>query len=1371
MAPLSAARASTFVLPFLLLSACGGGGGGGTVNQPPAVSIETAPGNITKNGVAEGADITLRAVASDPDGNTIESFSWKQLAGGHEFDLSDADDAELVLKAPDVSVDGDRYAFSVTVQDSEGADSSATVAFDVNFVNKPPQVALKVESAEAAEGTVVRFDASGSTDPDEQTLAFQWEQVDTGNGMPAAAIVDNGDGTADVTLPNIANVLNGERLRIRVTANDQHDGDQMAASAEAGIGVLFVNGEPQLQAIVVSEETVNEGALDPAVTIAVDAFDADDDTLTYMWDVPGGFVADGVGSNILTVSATPDVGVLGETFEFDVHVSDSLTTSVFTTSLTVNFVNVAPVISAAGSNFTAGGNVELAVTASDSDLQELGYSWTQNPADERQVDLAANADGSAGFAAPNVSTQTDLHFTVIVSDGDLIDSADVTVTIDPDNAPPVINDVEQTETEIDESDTVGITFTVNATDDHTDTANLTYVWDVPEDFAGMTEGDTTNQLRIIATPNVIADTPYDFSVVVRDESNAEARADFDLLVRFVNQDPTVSIEIVSPADLADVDPAEGTQIHLLASGEDDDEHELSYVWSAPALGVDSQEGDEFIVILPEVQADQPVTVQVTASDGAGGSANDSIDFMILDGPETPEVTIVVEDSVYSGYPLSLAALTENLATPITYAWTETGGVSLGINGMTSQTIDLSEVPDVDEDGEIVTIGVTATGSDGVANSEVEITVSQRPAAMPLPFSFNDLNDVPVGRTTAIGGLSIDSSVVTIEGLQDGEPAPINVTGGSYSLDGGMTFIEEASEVFNGQSVAVRVEGPAASEGTESVSLNVGGYEDTFSVDGIDSGLAAEGVPGGVRWSWAEMQGVESYRISRAAPSMTTAVALADIEGDVTQFEHQIPVWAAGWGTTLQTRDRYDLGAFDVEGILRDVLGSQQSLPQQASVDAITYIKRGDEDVREEEGRVFGSAIAVSDDGQVMVVGAPGESVATEDREGRVHVYRHDGVQWTWLQALSGQNAGARFGAAVALSGDGNVLAVGVPGTDLDDGAMEDAGEVRVFRMGGDGQFPDEEELALRPGGDATGDRFGSALALNTDGTLLAVGVPLDDRSSSIAGPEDEGATDSGAVYVYRHDGTAWAPDVYLKEPTPAASNRFGTAVALTGIVGSNNNRLFASRTGGAATVFVLDRPSVGTWAPPTTGTISTVSRPTPGYGETLSAPRNGASFGLRFVSGSVVHRVVGFSPNQQWTTVDLMSAPSSQRPTGVPVSAVMGRAPDVTDALAYYVALGVNAPDTVSGSGAYRAVPVSGADSAGAVYIFNVTGAPSFRSFLKAPNADDGDDFGRCLAWSGGAITRLHVCAPGEDSAGIGVHPVDMREDDSRLDAGAVYVY
>src|SRR5690606_1144815 len=202
----------------------------------------------------------------------------------------------------------------------------------------------------------------------------------------------------------------------------------------------------------------------------------------------------------------------------------------------------------------------------------------------------------------------------------------------------------------------------------------------------------------------------------------------------------------------------------------------------------------------------------------------------------------------------------------------------------------------------------------------------------------------------------------------------------------------------------------------------------------------------------------------------------------------------------------------------------QLLPQSASVDAITYIKS----VSPVESGFFGSTVAVNNAGDLMVVGAPAESVATGDREGRVHVYRR--VENSWItvehpQPLGGPNPGDRYGAAVALSGDGTVLAVGAPDADVTGGA--NAGEVHVYRLDeSSGLFVLEETLRSISTANA-GERFGSALALNQDGSVLAVGVPFEQSGST--DPNDETAVEAGAVYVHRHDGANWTPDRYLKE--------------------------------------------------------------------------------------------------------------------------------------------------------------------------------------------------------------------------------------------------
>ena len=86
------------------------------------------------------------------------------------------------------------------------------------------------------------------------------------------------------------------------------------------------------------------------------------------------------------------------------------------------------------------------------------------------------------------------------------------------------------------------------------------------------------------------------------------------------------------------------------------------------------------------------------------------------------------------------------------------------------------------------------------------------------------------------------------------------------------------------------------------------------------------------------------------------------------------------------------------------------------------------------------------------------------------------------------------------------------------------------------------------------DFFGDAVALSSDGTVLAVGAPFEDSSATgalapsdplwAAALADGGAGGSGAVYVYRRSGR-WALDAFVKAPVAGAGDRFGEAVALS----------------------------------------------------------------------------------------------------------------------------------------------------------------------------------------------------------------------------------
>lgn len=212
---------------------------------------------------------------------------------------------------------------------------------------------------------------------------------------------------------------------------------------------------------------------------------------------------------------------------------------------------------------------------------------------------------------------------------------------------------------------------------------------------------------------------------------------------------------------------------------------------------------------------------------------------------------------------------------------------------------------------------------------------------------------------------------------------------------------------------------------------------------------------------------------------------------------------------------------------------------------------------------FGSALALSDDGNTLVVSAPNEDSSAvgvggeQDNEaasgaGAVYVFARSGSNWTqqaYVKASNTQTSDG-FGDAVALSGDGNTLAVGATGEDsaatgvnqdqADDAALG-SGAVYVFTRT---TSIWTQQAYIKASNTDAQDAFGKSVALSDDGHLLAVGAPRED-SGNATDETDDGAVDAGAVYVFGRSASVWAQQEYVKTFNVAAGQQFGT-VALSG---------------------------------------------------------------------------------------------------------------------------------------------------------------------------------------------------------------------------------
>jgi cysteine-rich repeat protein len=204
----------------------------------------------------------------------------------------------------------------------------------------------------------------------------------------------------------------------------------------------------------------------------------------------------------------------------------------------------------------------------------------------------------------------------------------------------------------------------------------------------------------------------------------------------------------------------------------------------------------------------------------------------------------------------------------------------------------------------------------------------------------------------------------------------------------------------------------------------------------------------------------------------------------------------------------------------------------------------------EEGDEFGTSVSLSSDGNTLAVGGPGT------HEGTTYVFVRNGDVWSQQTDIKASNPGVDdyFGWNLALSGDGNTLAVGaiaegssatgIDGNQADNSALQ-SGAVYVF-VRNDGVW--SQQAYVKASNTAAGDYFGMSVALSGDGNTLAVGAEAEDSNATgIDGNQaDDSLFGAGAVYVFVRDGVDWSQQVYVKASNPGWTDAFGASVALSG---------------------------------------------------------------------------------------------------------------------------------------------------------------------------------------------------------------------------------
>jgi hypothetical protein len=379
---------------------------------------------------------------------------------------------------------------------------------------------------------------------------------------------------------------------------------------------------------------------------------------------------------------------------------------------------------------------------------------------------------------------------------------------------------------------------------------------------------------------------------------------------------------------------------------------------------------------------------------------------------------------------------------------------------------------------------------------------------------------------------------------------------------------------------------------------------------------------------------------------------------------------------------------------------------------------------------FGFSVSVS--GDTLDVGtvsdasnATGINGNQADRSapnsGAVFVFvRRDGL-WSQQAYIKASNAETSdtFGHSVSLSGD--TLAVGATGesrnaTGVDgnqaDNSARGSGAVYVFTRSG-GVW--SQQAYIKASNTQSLDNFGHSLSLSGD--TLAVGVPFESSSATgINGDQaDNSALQAGAVYVFARSGGVWSQQAYVKASNTNAADQFGRSVAVSG------------------------------------DTLAVGAR----YEQSAATGINGnQADNSAFASGAVY---VFQRSGSVWAQQAYVKASNTDKSDffGIAVS-LSG------DTLAVGAPTEASSATGINGNQADNSALASGA-----VYVFQRSGSVwAQQAYLKASNAETGDQFGSTVSLSG---DNLAVGAPYEKSQARGIN--GNQADNSAPGSGAVYVF
>ena len=657
--------------------------------------------------VAAGAVVTLVALASDPDPDSVLGYGWTQ-ASGPPVTLSNPAAEQPTFTA---TVPGS-YVFTLTISDGV-LNATDTVTITVSAANQAPTANAGADRS-VATGTTVTL-AGSATDPDAgTTLSYAWTQT---SGPATVTLSDPA-----VAQPTFTPTVLGSYV-FTLTASD----GALNATDTVTITVTPPNRAPSANAG--ADQAV---ATDAVVTLDGSGTDPDAGAvLSYAWTQTSG-PAPMALSDAAAAKPTFTAATAG-TYVFTLTVSDGALNATDTVTVTVTTPNRAPTANAGADQFALPtAVVTLAGGGTDPDPGTvLTYAWEQTSGPVPTA-LSNAAAAQPTFTQPVTGTYV---FTLTVSDGSLSATDSVTVTV---TLTPPVNQAPTANAGPDQAVVSGTLVTLAGSGSDPDPGTtLTYSWTRESGPANVSLSDPA-----VAQPTFTPTTAntYVFTLTVSDGSLS------------ATDTVTITVSKANSAPSANAGPdqavATGALVTLAGSGTDPDAGTtLGYSWvrtSGPAPVTLSDPAVAGPTFTPATPGTYVFTLTVT--DGSL-SATDTVTITVTTPNSAPSANAGPDQAVATGALVTLAGsgTDPDAGTTLGYSWARTSGpapVTLSDPAVAGPTFTPATPG---------TYVFTLTVTDGSlsATDTVTITVTT-PILPPTANAGPDLSTVPTTTVTLDG---------------------------------------------------------------------------------------------------------------------------------------------------------------------------------------------------------------------------------------------------------------------------------------------------------------------------------------------------------------------------------------------------------------------------------------------------------------------------------------------------------------------------------------------------------------------------------------------------------------------------------------------